>query len=114
MSKLLLSEGAVVHGYDSMNSYYDVALIKAREKCFLPTARIHTTAELEDQEKAIGIVNEFKPDIIIHLAAQAGVRYSRDNPQGYVNSNLVGTFRVMEAVRASGVRHMMMATTSSV
>lgn len=115
VSQLLLSEGDVVHGYDSMNSYYDVSLKEDRKKILSNyESYTHTTAELEDHKKLHDIINKFEPEIIIHLAAQAGVRYSIDNPRAYINSNLIGTFNVMEAARASGVRHLMMASTSSV
>lgn len=115
VSQLLLAEGEVVHGYDSMNSYYDVTLKEDRKK-ILSTHEVytHTTAELEDYEKLNDTINNFEPEIIIHLAAQAGVRYSIDNPRAYVNSNIVGTFNVMEAARNAGVQHLMMASTSSV
>lgn len=115
VSKLLLAEGDVVHGYDSMNPYYDVSLKKARKEILSTSeAYTHTTAELEDNKKLNDIISDFDPEIIIHLAAQAGVRYSIENPRAYVNSNLIGTFNVMEAARISGVRHLMMASTSSV
>ena len=115
VAKLLLDEGYIVHGYDSMNAYYDVALKEARAKMLCDYASYsHTKADLEDQDQISQIVTELQPDVIIHLAAQAGVRYSIENPRAYVNSNLVGTFNVMEAARAAEVAHLLMASTSSV
>ena len=69
---------------------------------------------LEDSEKLNELANKFKPDVIVHLAAQAGVRYSLENPSAYINSNIVGTFNVMEVARKLKVKHLLMASTSSV
>jgi UDP-glucuronate 4-epimerase len=69
---------------------------------------------LEDNEKLNDIANKFQPDIIIHLAAQAGVRYSLENPRAYINSNIVGTFNVMEIAKKHKVKHLLIASTSSV
>ena len=62
---------------------------------------------LEDQDKLDVVANEAKPDFIIHLAAQAGVRYSLENPRAYINSNIVGTFNVMEVARKQKVKHLL-------
>jgi UDP-glucuronate 4-epimerase len=69
---------------------------------------------LEDEEKLWSVAEAFRPDIIVHLAAQAGVRYSLENPRSYIDSNVVGTFNVMEAARTLEVDHLLMASTSSV
>ena len=69
---------------------------------------------LEDYEKLEVLSEKFKPDIIVHLAAQAGVRYSLENPRSYINSNIVGTFNVMEIAKKLKVKHLLMASTSSV
>lgn len=73
-----------------------------------------TEGMLEDQDKFNALADEFEPDVIIHLAAQAGVRYSLENPRAYLDSNVIGTFNVMEAARRLGVDHLLMASTSSV
>src|SRR5690606_11790890 len=72
------------------------------------------SAMLEDAEALESAVEDARPDVIIHLAAQAGVRYSLENPAAYVSANLVGTFNVMEAVRKAAPRHFLLASTSSV
>jgi UDP-glucuronate 4-epimerase len=68
-----------------------------------------TQAMLEDNEALQAAVAEASPDIIVHLAAQAGVRYSLENPRAYIDANIVGTFNVMEAARAIPVQHLLMA-----
>jgi UDP-glucuronate 4-epimerase len=115
LSRLLLAEGAQVQGYDGMTDYYDVAL-KQRRHAILSESPNFAAAEglLEDQARLDGVVDGFGPDIIVHLAAQAGVRYSIDNPRAYLDANIIGTFHVMEAARRHKVRHLMMASTSSV
>ena len=69
---------------------------------------------LEDAEKLWAVAEHFQPEVIVHLAAQAGVRYSLENPRAYIDSNIVGTFNVMEATRKLAVSHLLMASTSSV
>jgi UDP-glucuronate 4-epimerase len=115
LAKLLLDEGAVVHGYDGMTDYYDVSLKRQRNAILgaYPNYAF-TEGMLEDNQLLADVTEEFGPDIIIHLAAQAGVRYSLENPRAYVESNVVGTFNVMEAAKAHKVRHLLMASTSSV
>jgi len=115
LCRLLLAEGAQVQGYDGMTDYYDVAL-KRRRHAILSESPNFAAAEglLEDQARLDGVVDGFGPDIIVHLAAQAGVRYSIDNPRAYLDANIIGTFHVMEAARRHKLRHLMMASTSSV
>ena len=115
LSRLLLEEGHAVHGYDGMTDYYDVALKRDRH------ALLHrhdgfaaTEAMLEDAAALDAAIDAFAPDVIVHLAAQAGVRYSLENPRAYVEANVVGTFNVMEAARRRKVRHLLIASTSSV
>ena len=72
------------------------------------------TAMLEDEAVVMESVAQAKPDVIVHLAAQAGVRYSLENPRAYIESNVLGTFNVMEAARVHGVAHLMMTSTSLV
>ncbi len=115
LAKLLLAEGYVVHGYDGMTDYYDVELKKRRHEMLLQSANFAATeGMLEDQELLDRVADEFQPDIIVHLAAQAGVRYSLENPRAYIDSNIVGTFNVMEVARRLEVQHLLMASTSSV
>lgn len=73
-----------------------------------------TECWLEDSERVLSVAKNFAPDVIVHLAAQAGVRYSLENPRAYLESNIIGTFNVMEAAREIGVDHLLMASTSSV
>jgi UDP-glucuronate 4-epimerase len=115
LAKLLLEEGFCVQGYDGMTDYYDVRLKQRRHAILLQSPNF-TAAEamLEDQQKFDRTVNEFQPEVIVHLAAQAGVRYSLENPRAYLDSNVIGTFNVMEAARRLSVQHLLMASTSSV
>ena len=115
LANLLLTEGFHVHGYDGMTDYYDVALKQRRHAMLLQNPGFSATeGMLEDDSKFDEIADEFEPDIIIHLAAQAGVRYSLENPRAYLNSNVIGTLNVMDAARRHEVKHLLMASTSSV
>ena len=115
LAKLLLAEGFRVHGYDGMTNYYDVKLKQRRHQMLLQSPNFSMTeGMLEDQIKFDTLADEFQPDVIIHLAGQAGVRYSLENPRSYLDSNVIGTFNVMEAARRLKVKHLMMASTSSV
>ncbi|MCK0141183.1 NAD-dependent epimerase/dehydratase family protein [Aliiroseovarius sp. F20344] len=115
LSKLLLAEGFRVHGFDGMTDYYDVTLKQRRHQMLLQNETFTATeGMLEDLERFDEMADEFAPDIIVHLAAQAGVRYSLENPRAYIDSNVVGTFNVMEAARRHEVDHLLMASTSSV
>lgn len=115
LARLLLSEGMRVHGFDGMTDYYDVTLKQRRHAILLQNEGFSTTeAMLEDAETLMRTAEDFAPDIIVHLAAQAGVRYSLENPRAYIDSNVTGTFNVMEAARTLDVRHLLMASTSSV
>jgi len=115
LARELLCHGFQVIGYDGMTDYYDVSLKKHRHQMLSahPGFRSHI-AMLED-EKALGqAMRQAQPDVIVHLAAQAGVRYSLENPKAYIDSNLVGTFNVIEQARMLSVSHLLMASTSSV
>jgi UDP-glucuronate 4-epimerase len=115
LAKCLLAEGFIVHGYDGMTDYYDVALKRRRHQMLLQSPNFSSTeAMLENEEAFDQAANEFSPDVIIHLAAQAGVRYSLENPRAYIDANVIGTFNVMDAARRLGVQHLMLASTSSV
>jgi UDP-glucuronate 4-epimerase len=115
LSQLLLSEGFIVHGIDAITDYYDVNLKRRRHQMLLQTPNFTATEDrLEDADRIMQVAREFKPDVIVHLAAQAGVRYSLENPRAYLDSNIVGTFNIMEAARELEVKHLLMASTSSV
>ncbi|SHF18529.1 UDP-glucuronate 4-epimerase [Ruegeria intermedia] len=115
LARLLLSEGFQVHGYDGMTDYYDVTLKQRRHQMLLQTPGFSATEDLlENQDRLMQVAEDFRPDIVVHLAAQAGVRYSLDHPRSYVESNVLGTFNVMEVARTHKVEHLLMASTSSV
>ena len=115
LAQLMLDEGFRVVGYDGMTDYYDVALKRRRHQILLQNQNF-TCAEgkLEDNELLSRVCDAAKPDIIVHLAGQAGVRYSLENPRSYVESNVMGTFNVIECARRHQVDHLLMASTSSV
>lgn len=115
LARLLLDEGFRVHGYDGMTEYYDVQLKRRRHAMLLQQPNFSATeAMLEDADTFDAVADEFEPEVIIHLAAQAGVRYSLENPRAYLDSNVTGTFTVLEAARRLQVAHLLMASTSSV
>lgn len=115
LARLLLDEGFAVHGYDGMTDYYDVRLKQRRHAMLLQNANFTATeGMLEDQALFDRVADDFAPDVIVHLAAQAGVRYSLENPRAYLDANVLGTFTVMEAARRLKVQHLLMASTSSV
>jgi UDP-glucuronate 4-epimerase len=114
LAKLLLKEGFRVVGYDGLTDYYDVRLKERRHEILSEyPAFSYEIGMLEDFEKLTKLCDSEKPDVIVHLAAQAGVRHSLENPRAYINSNIVGTFNVMECARTLGVDHLLMASTSS-
>lgn len=115
LARLLLAEGFRVQGYDGMSDYYDVSLKQRRHQILLQNPNFSTTeAKLEDRATLDRVADDFQPEIIVHLAAQAGVRYSLENPRAYLDSNITGTFNVMELARRLKVEHLLMASTSSV
>jgi len=115
LAKHLLTESFIVHGYDGMTDYYDVRIKQRRHQMLLQNTGFSCTeGMLEDADLLWRTAENFNPDIIVHLAAQAGVRFSLENPRAYIDSNIVGTFNVLEAARKQEVRHLLMASTSSV
>lgn len=114
LARRLLTDGWQVIGFDGLTNYYDPALKQARLDILrdFPGFRFEQGL-LEDEGRLTGLVCETLPDVILHLAAQAGVRYSIDAPRSYVQSNLIGTHEVLEAARAHPPRHLLMASTSS-
>jgi UDP-glucuronate 4-epimerase len=115
LSRTLLDHGWQVAGYDGMTDYYDVGLKRRRHAMLLQSQGFSATeAMLEDTAALDAAIDAAAPDVIIHLAAQAGVRYSLEAPRSYVEANVLGTFGVIEAARRLGVQHLLMASTSSV
>jgi UDP-glucuronate 4-epimerase len=115
LARLLLAEGCVVHGYDGMTDYYDIRLKQRRHALLLHQPGFSCTIGLlEDQALFDATADSFAPDIIVHLAAQAGVRYSLQAPGAYLQANVIGTLSVLEAARRLQVRHLMIASTSSI
>lgn len=115
LARLLLAEGFIVQGYDALTDYYDVALKKARHEILSRSNAFQAeVARLEDMEALERVYRSFRPDIVVHLAAQAGVRYSLENPRSYLDANILGTFNLLECVRSLGAEHVLLASTSSV
>lgn len=115
LSKLLLEDGFLVHGYDGLTDYYDVNLKHARYNILLKNKNFTATeGMLEDNSKLTTAAKTFQPDCIIHLAAQAGVRYGLENPRAYIDSNIIGAFNILEVARIQKIKHLLMASTSSV
>jgi UDP-glucuronate 4-epimerase len=119
LARRLLEEGHHVTGFDGMTPYYNLHLKEARHAALsqFPAFR-PVIGMLEDQRLLESTLETSAdvgaPEVIIHLAAQAGVRYSLENPKAYLDSNLVGSWNVLELAKNAGVRHLMLASTSSV
>ena len=114
-AKKFLNKGIKVHGFDSMNNYYDVKLKKARLSILKKYKNFSfTRGNLENEKKLSKSIFRFKPNIIIHLAAQAGVRHSIKNPEIYLNSNILGTFNVLKLANEIKVQHLIIGSSSSV
>jgi UDP-glucuronate 4-epimerase len=114
VSRRLLANGHQVAGVDAMVPYYDVTLKERRHAMLSATNafRAHIV-DIADMAAIGRVLEEERPEVIIHLAAQAGVRYSLDHPEVYVSANVVGTFNLLELCRRNPVRHFLMASTSS-
>ena len=113
--KRLLADGFKVVGFDALTDYYDVSLKLKRQSMLLQSENFEVVNErLETPNVLHSIFSEHKPDIVVHLAAQAGVRYSIDDPRSYLQGNIVGTFELLEAMRAFPPTHALLASTSSV
>lgn len=115
LAQKLCGAGQKVLGIDNMNDYYDVSLKESR----LAELKKHNSFEfqklsLEDNEGMASMFDAFKPDIVVNLAAQAGVRHSLDNPHAYVTSNLDGFINILEGCRHNDVKHLVFASSSSV
>ncbi len=120
LSKRLLQEGITVVGFDNLNPYYDPSLKKARRDELIKLSEkngvnyIPIQAELSDSNSVHNTFNKYKPSKVVNLAAQAGVRYSIENPSAYIQSNLVGFANILEACRANEVQNLIYASSSSV
>ncbi len=115
LSRRLLESGMRVFGADSVNSYYDPSLKRARLRELAPYPHFtFLEGDLADERFAERLFAEAKPDVVVHLAAQAGVRYSIENPRAYIDSNIIGFFNMLEQVRHHPVEHFLYASSSSV
>lgn len=115
LARQLLDEGFVVHGFDGMTDYYEVSLKERRHAILGENPNFTATiGMMQDADLLRESVMAFRPDVIVHLAAQAGVRYSLQNPRAYVDTNITGTFNLLECAREQNVQHFLMASTSSV
>lgn len=115
LSKRLLSRGCRVIGFDNLNDYYDVRLKRDRLAQLADFDNFElVTGDLSDREALSSLFRLFRPKVVLHLAAQAGVRYSVENPQAYISSNIVGFFNVLEECRHNSVDHLLYASSSSV
>jgi UDP-glucuronate 4-epimerase len=111
----LLAADVETFGFDAMTPYYDPRLKEARRARLAANANYrHATAALETPDAFAAFAAEAKPDVIVHLGAQAGVRHSLEHPRAYLQSNVDGTFEVLEAARRLKPRHLLIASTSSV
>ena len=115
LSKKLLDKGHNVRGFDSMNNYYDVKLKKARYQILKKYKRFSfTKGKLENHKTLSKSILKFKPKAMVHLAAQAGVRYSIEKPRVYLDSNITGTYNIIELAKKVNVKHLLIASSSSV
>ena len=118
----LISENENLHiiGLDNMNDYYDVSLKEYRvseieKKALKSTCKLtNIVGDLSDKTLIDKIFSDYKPEIVVNLAAQAGVRYSITNPDAYINSNIIGFYNILEACRNNPVEHLVYASSSSV
>jgi UDP-glucuronate 4-epimerase len=115
LAQLLIAHGHEVSGIDGMTPYYDVRLKQARHARLAESDRFRAfTHMLEDADALAETIGAARPEVIVHLAAQAGVRYSLDHPRAYLDANVVGTFNLLEEAKKIAPRHFLMASTSSV
>lgn len=115
LSKLLLQKGVTVVGFDNINDYYDVNLKYARLAILEKFENFtFVKGDLADKTAVDNLFSENKFDIVVNLAAQAGVRYSIENPQAYIESNVIGFFNILEACRNNPIEHLLYASSSSV
>ncbi|MEG1847645.1 MAG: SDR family NAD(P)-dependent oxidoreductase [Lachnospiraceae bacterium] len=115
LSKRLLEKGATVIGFDNMNDYYDVTLKENRLKLLEPFEKYtFVKGDLASAEEVNHLFESYAPQVVVNLGAQAGVRYSIDNPEAYMQSNMMGFFHILEGCRHYGIEHLVYASSSSV
>ena len=115
LAQRLLDEGHKVTGFDAMTPYYDVTLKEARNTLLVRHSNFtFVSGQLEDAASLDRAAELAKPDIIVHLAAQPGVRYGLVNPKAYIDSNLIGSWNVLELARKVKPQHLLLASTSSI
>ena len=115
LTERLIARGDEVLGYDNLNDYYDPALKDARLARLTPLPGFSfVKASLEDRDALETAFDRFRPQRVVNLAAQAGVRYSLENPRAYIDSNIVGFLNILECCRHRGIEHLVYASSSSV
>ena len=115
LARALLASGACVVGFDNMNDYYDVSLKVARLKLLAEYEHFDfIKGDLADKAAVFALFDDYRPAVVVHLAAQAGVRYSIDHPDAYISANISGFFHILEACRHHPVAHLLYASSSSV
>ena len=115
LCKSLLEKGCRVIGFDNINDYYDVDLKQERLNRLKPFESFtFIKGDISDKNALIQIFQKYRPDIVVNLAAQAGVRYSLENPDAYIQSNIIGFYHIIEACRQYPVGHLVFASSSSV
>lgn len=115
LSKKLLEEGCCVVGIDNLNDYYDVRLKQERLAQLEPYENFtFIEGNISDKTQLMSVFEKYKPNVVVNLAAQAGVRYSIENPDVYIQSNLIGFYNILEACRHHPVEHLIYASSSSV
>ncbi|SDJ18656.1 SDR family NAD(P)-dependent oxidoreductase [Paenibacillus typhae] len=115
LAKKLLDMGCTVIGIDNINDYYDTNLKEDRLKLLFPYEKFtFIKVDISEKNSIMDIFKEFSPNIVVNLAAQAGVRYSIENPDVYIHSNIIGFFNILEACRSYPVEHLVYASSSSV
>ncbi len=115
LSKRLLESGKTIVGFDNLNDYYDTKLKDARLDILSKYESFtFIKGDLSDKHAVDELFEKYKPEIVVNLAAQAGVRYSITNPEAYISSNLIGFFNILEACRNNPVKHLVYASSSSV
>ncbi|WP_394238291.1 SDR family NAD(P)-dependent oxidoreductase [Niallia oryzisoli] len=115
LSKNLLEKGCKVIGIDNINDYYDVNLKYTRLEQLEPYEKFtFIKGDISDKDLVMKTFEEYKPNVVVNLAAQAGVRYSIENPDVYIQSNIIGFYNIIEACRHNPVDHLLYASSSSV
>ncbi len=120
LCRKLLIQGETIIGLDNMNNYYDKKLKEDRLKELVKLSGLNQSkfyfeeGDLEDDKKIDNIFKEYKPNYVVNLAAQAGVRYSLENPSAYINSNIIGFKNILEASKNNKIEHLIYASSSSV